>query len=141
MNKITGEEIAEAMRAAGMNVQYFPLRLNAPDRVPTTSGSTSLNKIADIINGLLEQRKRARSETARAEPNAIERAYIMRAQERYALGSSDDIEVDHNALVDMIDGGAWVYGRMFVRDDDDILALLDEDDDNGVVESEGGHCD
>lgn len=49
---ITGEMIAEAMRKAGMEVQYFPLhRLVPADQMkPHTMGSEDLNKIAAALN-------------------------------------------------------------------------------------------
>jgi hypothetical protein len=50
--KITGEQIAEQLRAAGKEVQYFPLQLSAPNRSPFTMGSYSLNTIAEAVNAI-----------------------------------------------------------------------------------------
>lgn len=70
-------------------------------------------------------------------------ALIELARERYAYGSSDDIEVDGNArLSDAQDEGCWVQGWLWLSGDllreQGLLPAEGEGKDEDAVESEGG---
>jgi hypothetical protein len=86
----------------------------------------------------------------------IDKLYVAKAQDEYATGSDDDVEIDDDAMVDPTEDGAWVYGRVFVRNNAVIDSAIDAFNRmdcsmpqrapvlqvGGVLtDSEGGHCD
>lgn len=119
---LTGEMIAEAMRKAGMEVQYFPLELRAQNRRPTTMGSENLNLIADVINVMLAEEP--------AEPGKIDPVHEFYRERAFDTRHKDgDIEFDVDAKVSIgDDAGAYVQAWVWIPG-------------APPVDSEGGDCD
>jgi len=134
---LTGEIIAEALRQAGMEVQYFPLKLDAPNRTPTTMGSVSLNKIAAALNAHL-----ANESDDKAGPALVEAAQLLHASDSRGVAIYDD------ARVSDADDAVWVEAWVRVPKDlipeepeQDLQVILATKIGAGETDSEGGHCD
>ena len=146
--QLTGEVIAEALRQAGLDVQYFPwVQKEGQPRTPHTVGSFSLDKIAAAVNVHLAQLD---------EPSENDSKVIEAARDLHE--SEGTIEIYPEGPVSYSsDGGAYVHAKVWV-DDDAIRAAGASNPETGLAStvtrlpgdpvralevdiSEGGHCD
>jgi hypothetical protein len=153
---LTGEVIAEALRQAGLEVQYFPwVPKPGEARTPHTVGSFSLDKLAAAVNVHLAS---LALPPAQEEPDPVDEIYRAAAiDQHYKEG---ELEIDDDAKVSHGDDrGAYVAAWVWV-DEPEGVALLDaaaRDDGSDSMTathlpgdplralevdiSEGGHCD